>query len=252
MIPDDLQSAAASSLERSESVAPTYVANGVLEGESPRDRANTDESLTIRGRSDSETVAAKLKIEIVEPDETSVSTDVEDSPRSVDSEDAADMIAGAVRPRKNTLTIDDVYDRASDNEDEDSEEDSEKHSGLAVIGFEGEPQESEEESSESVVSAPAENAEGSTSGQPEGAEETHAEETADEQPSSDEARSGPEEEHAQEGENLKETAPESPEKSSSIASSGTDTSMGSVPDTWSPDIPRNDPKKLMRLQSDSF
>jgi len=241
MIPDDLQSAAASSLERSESVAPTYVANGVLEGESPRDRANTDESLTIRGRSDSETVAAKLKIEIVEPDETSVSTDVEDSPRSVDSEDAADMIAGAVRPRKNTLTIDDAYDRASDNDDEeDSEEESEKHS------------ESEEVSSESVVSAPAENAEGSTSGQPEGAEETHAEETADEQPSSDEARSGPEEEHAQEGENLKETAPESPEKSSSIASSGTDTSMGSVPDTWSPDIPRNDPKKLMRLQSDSF
>merc|ERR1712093_773690 len=109
-------------------------------------------------------------------------------------------------------------------------------------------QEANEESSTSV-SVPAENAEDSTSGNPEGAEEIQIEESADEQPSERDTRSGPEEERVQEGENQKETVPESRNKSSSIASLDTEASMESVPDNWSPDISKNDPRKLQRLRS---
>merc|ERR1711964_667939 len=45
-----------------------------------------------------------------------------------------------------------------------------------------------------------------------------------------------------------------PDRHSSDSAGSLDTisSMGSVPDQWNPDIPRDDPKKLKRLRSDSF
>merc|ERR1711964_627881 len=238
-----------------------------------------------RQRSDSEEAAAKFQIQVEEPiSGAEEESDAEESVRSVDSADASSLVADATRARTDTLTVADAYDRIEDDDESDEEEheeaideDSQSQKKASIMDLiDDDEQEESNEDSTSKVSVPASDAEDSTSSKMEGAEETEVEPSDDSQPRSaaespvesprsdteieedlsdveEEPVKEPEEEQCKEGKTEKD-APEFTQKSSPLLRIDTMESMGTVSDSWSPDIPKRASlkEKLNRLQSDDY